>query len=147
MKKQTLCGVATSVLFLFFGRLPAFALSQQHLITVQVPFEFQVNEKLLPAGKYVIKRDSQNPQVLMIQCPERNVWVTVHTLQHSLWEQSAQTSLIFKEYGEKRFLSEIRVPARGEGYALIMSKTERRLAQAAKATNARATPGGAATNN
>ena len=147
MKKQILYCIAVSALFLFFGRLTASALSLEYLMTVQVPFEFQVNEKMLPVGKYHIKRDPQNPQILLIQCPEQNIWVTIHTLQHSLSEQPAQTSLIFKEYEGKHFLSEVRVLGRGDGYALIQSKAERRLAQSAKAKNTRAIPNSAAANN
>jgi len=150
MKKQTLYRIAVSVLFLFFGRLPASALSPEYLITVQVPFEFQVNGKLLPAGEYVIKRDPQMPQLLLIQCPEQNIWVTVHTIPHSLSGQPARTSLTFKQYGEKRFLSEVKVLGRGDGYALIKSKAERRLARIAEAKTIHATraiPNSATTNN
>ena len=150
MKKQSLYRIAVSVLFLSFGRLPASALSLEYLTTVQIPFEFQVNEKLLPAGKYVINRDPQTPNFLLIQCPEQNIWVTVRTIPRSLPEYPAQTSLIFTGYGAKRFLSEVRVLGRGDGYALIKSKAERRLAQSAKASTIQATqaiPGSGATNN
>jgi hypothetical protein len=70
MKKQTLYRIAVSVLFLFFGKLPASAQSNEYLMTIQVPFDFQVNEKLLPAGKYVIKPNPQTPQILLIQLNE-----------------------------------------------------------------------------
>lgn len=139
MKKQTLYCIAVSVLFLFFGRLTASALSIEHLVTVQVPFEFQVNEKMLPAGKYLIKRDQQNPQILVIECPEQNIWVTIHILQHRLSEQHAQTSLIFNEYEGKHFLSEVKILERGDRFTLIKSKTERRLAQVAKEKSIQAT--------
>jgi len=147
MKKQTLYYIAVVALFLFIGRLPASAVSPEYLMTVQVPFEFQVNEKLLPAGNYVIKRDPQTPQILMIQCPEQNIWATVHTIPHSLSEGTVRTSLIFKEYDEKYFLSEVRVLGRGDGYALTQSKAERRLAQIAKAKTSRAVPNSATANN
>ena len=147
MKKQTLYRIAVSVLFLSFGRLPASALSLEYLTTVQIPFEFQVNEKLLPAGKYVVKRDTHSPQLLLIQCPEQNIWMTVHTIPHRLSGQPARTSMVFMEYGEDHFLSEIKVLGLGDGYALIKSKSERRLAQIAKAKAIQANPNGTTTNN
>ena len=126
MKKQTLYCIAVSVLFLFIGRGPALAQSEEYVMTVQVPFEFQVNGRLLPAGKYVIRRFAQDPLILLIQCPEQKIWATVHTIPHSLSEPSPRTSLIFYEYGEKHFLSEVRVLGQGEGYA-IETRAERRM--------------------
>jgi len=133
MKKQTLYHIAVLVLFLFFGSLTASA-HPEFLMTVQVPFDFQVNEKLLPAGKYEIQRDPQNPRILVIQNPEQKIWVTFHTIPHSLSKKPAQTSLLFTEYCAKRFLSEVKVLGREDGFALTKSKAERRLAQIEKAT-------------
>ncbi len=150
MKKQTLYRIAVSVLFLLFGSLPASAQSQENVMTFQVPFEFQVNEKLLPAGKYVIKRDPQMPKFLQIQSTEQNILVVVNTIPLTLLKEPARTSLTFKKYGEKHFLSEVKVLGRGDGYALFKSKTERRLAQIAESKTVktiRAIPGGATTNN
>lgn len=147
MKKQTLYHIAVSVLFLFIGRLPASALSPEYLMTIQVPFEFQVNEKVLPAGKYLIKRDPQAPLLLLIQCPKQNVWVTVHTIPHSQSGPPNQTSLMFQSYGEQHFLTEVRVAGYENGYALIKSKDEQRLAQIEKAKGSRAIPNSATMNN
>src|SRR5215510_7800002 len=147
VNKQTLYRVAVSVLFLFFVRLAASAQSHEYLMTIQVPFDFQVNEKQLPAGKYVIRRDPQMPQVLLIQGPGRNIWVAVQTIPHSLSEQSTRTRLIFKEYGSNRFLSEVNAPVRGERYVLIKSRAERRLAQVDKEKAIHATSKSSTTNN
>ncbi|MGH9853607.1 MAG: hypothetical protein ACREBD_27525 [Blastocatellia bacterium] len=147
MKNQTLYRIAVSVLFLLFGSLPASAQSHENLIKVQVPFEFQVDEKLLPAGKYVIRRDPQAPKFLRIQSTEQNILVIVNTIPLTLSKHPARTSLIFKKYDEKYFLSEVKVAGRGDGYALFKSKTERRLAQIEKAKTISAAPNGATTNN
>src|SRR5262245_55595310 len=147
MKKQTLYRVTVSILFCFFCRLPASAQSYQNLMTIQVPFDFQVNERQLPAGKYIIKRDSRTPQILLIQCPERDIRVVVQSILHSLSEQPRWTSLIFKAYGEKRFLSEVKVMGREDKFVLIKSKAERRLAQIEKEGAIHAIPSGATTNN
>ncbi len=147
MNKQTLYRIAVSVLFLLFGSLPASAQSQEYGMTFQVPFDFQVNEKLLPAGKYVIKRDPQMPKFLQIQSTEQNILVIVNTIPLTLSKQPTRTSLTFKRYGKKRFLSEMKVLGREDGYALFKSKTERRLAQIAESKTIQAVPNSAATNN
>lgn len=147
LKKQTFYRIAVSVLFLFFGSLPAFAQSLENLMTVQVPFDFQVGEKTFPAGKYVIKRDPQTPQLLQIHCPERNIAVIVYTITLNLPKESARTSLTFKEYGEKHFLSEVRVVGRGVGYELTRSKAEHQLARKTEPKTLHAIPKATSRNN
>lgn len=144
MKKQTLHQIAVSVLFLFFCCLPTQGQSLEPLMTIEVPFDFQVNEKVLPAGKYVIKRDSQSPQLLLIQCAERKIMMTVHTMPLDLSKQQARASLTFNEYGEKHFLSEVKFAGYGYGHSLFESKAERKLAQA---TKTKITPNGDSANN
>lgn len=147
LKKQTLYRIALPVLFLLFGSLSASAQSLENLMTIQVPFDFQVGEKSLPAGKYVIKRDPQMPKLLLIQCPEQNILVAVYTITLDLPKEPARTSLTFKEYGEKHFLTEVKVQGRGVGYALTRSKAEQKLAQGANAKTIRAIPSSASRNN
>ena len=130
MKKQILYHIAASILILFIGRMPVSAQSREFLTTFQVPFDFQIGGKLLPAGTYVVKRDPQMPQVLRINCPERKLWMIFQTIPHNLTEQAFQSSLIFKKYGPTLFLSEVKVLERGEGFTLIRSKAERRLSHA-----------------
>jgi hypothetical protein len=140
MKKQLLYRIAASILFLFLVRLSASAQSHEYVMKVNVPFEFQVNGKTLPAGDYVIRRDLTTPDLLRIQSPERNIWVSVHTIPHRDWEERSRPCLIFNKYGENHFLNEVRTPARSEGYVLIKSKAERRQEQVAKAEIIHAVP-------
>ncbi|MGH9851117.1 MAG: hypothetical protein ACREBD_14860 [Blastocatellia bacterium] len=102
-------------------------------MTIQIPFDFQVGAKLLPAGKYVIKRDPQTPQLLLIQGAEQNTLVTVHTITLDLSQEPARPGLTFRGYGKQRFLAEVKILGRGVSYALLKSKAERRLARLAEA--------------
>ncbi len=147
MKKQIPYCIAVLILVLFFGSMPASAHSLEHLMTIQVPFDFQVNEELLPAGKYDIKRDPQMPQVLLIRCAERNISVMVHVISLNLSKEPTRTSLTFKEYGRKHFLSEVKVLERAIGYTLTRSKAEHRLAKLAKAKTIHTISKGNPTNN
>lgn len=146
MKKQAFYQIAATTLFLFVCSLPVSAQSLENLMTVQIPFEFQVGEKSLPAGKYVIKRDPQLPKFLQLQCPERKISVTVYTIPLNLPKEPARTSLTFMEYGEKHFLSEVKIWGRDVGYALVRSKTEHRLAQSLRTKTLRTIPNNPANN-
>lgn len=147
MKKQTLFGIVVSALFLFFGNLPVSAQSQENMMTVQIPFDFLLNEKLLPAGKYLIKRDQQAPQILMIYSRDKNIGMIMQSIPHSLPENRIPTSLVFTKYDDQYFLSEVRLPERGKTYTLSKSKAERRQAQIAEKRTINATPKVAATSN
>jgi hypothetical protein len=114
------------------------------MVRAQVPFDFQVNGQLLPAGDYIIKRDSQEPKRLLILSSEQKLMVIINTIPHSLSKSPARTSLLFRSYGKQHFLAEVRVAGNEYGYALIKSKAERRLAQAAEA---KAKSSDAATSN
>jgi hypothetical protein len=147
MKQQTLYRIAVLGLFLFLGGLLVPAQSMEKMMTVQVPFDFQVNEKLLPAGEYVIKRDPQVPRLLLIQCPQRKISVGVYTIPLSLSKPLTRASLTFTDYGEKRFLSEVKILSRDLGYELIKSKAEQRLAQLAEVKTIHAIPKSTPANN
>lgn len=147
MKKQALYCIALNVLCLFILRAPVAAQSMEQLLTVEIPFEFQINEQQLPAGKYVIKRSPQMPQVLLLQSPSQNTLVMVQTTTLELTKEAGQPGLLFKGYGTARFLAEIKVAGSGNCYTFPKSKTERRLAQLSEAKIIRTRLGGMAAHD
>jgi hypothetical protein len=132
MKKQTLYSIVAAVLILSLGSAAASA-QRGSVFTFQVPFEFQAQGKTLPAGKYTVRRDPMTPGLLRIQNYDQNLWLSVYTVPHRLSEDPAETCLVFKGYGEKRFLTEVKVLGLGDGYELIKTKAQRREEQIAKA--------------
>lgn len=135
MKNSMLYVIAMAVLAVICGARTTSAQSLETLLTIKAPFEFQVGDKLLPAGQYTIKRDRQTPQLLMLQGAEQRTLVVVQTIVRELWQEPARSGLSFKSYGEQHFLAEVRVVGRGVSYALIPSKAERRLARLTEANN------------
>lgn len=129
MKKTMLYSVAMSMLVLFCCGLPASAQSLERLMTAQIPFDFQVGEKQLPAGEYTIKRDPRMTGLLVLEGQRRQTLVTVYSFPLHQPKESDRLSLIFKEYDGTHFLAEVKIAERGYGYALAKSKTERRLAK------------------
>ena len=130
MKKRMLYCFLGAGLYLLLGAGAASAQSLETLMTVQAPFDFQINDRRMPAGEYVIRRDPQAPQFLQLHCSKRRVTAIVHVMPLHLAAYPTKDSLAFREYGDKRFLSEIRVAKYGNGYALLRSKAERELARA-----------------
>jgi hypothetical protein len=143
MKRQLIGRVAMPLLLLAFSVLPAFAQSADNLLTVQVPFAFYAGETLFPAGEYVFKRLTQTPNVLVLERPgDSGEMVSVVVLTHAveLVEDPVRSGLIFRDYGEKRFLAEVKASGRGSRYLLSRSKTEVNVAQTAAARILHAVP-------
>lgn len=130
MTKQTLCRVAITVIFLFIGVLTVQAQPAERLFTLRIQFDFQVNETVLPAGEYTFSRIPQIQNLIVIEDQSRKLAMTVLTNPVQESEDPVQNSLTFNEYGEKRFLVELKGGWRNCKYTLIKSKTERKLAQA-----------------
>ena len=147
MKQQTFYRIAFALLFLCCGGLSASAQSTHSLMSAQIPFEFQVNKKVLPAGRYEVKRDPLRPQLLLIQSRERKAGagVLVATLDRA--QELTQSRLIFKEYGGKRFLAGVWSRELALKYALPVSKTERKLRHLAEAITINAIPDGSPAHN
>lgn len=139
MKKQTFYRLAVLAFLLCGGKLLVAAQPAQPLMTVQIPFEFQIKEKVMPAGRYVIKRDLHR-QLLRIQCREQNASMIVFTDTIGLWQESSPARLIFREYEGKHFLAEVWSPELATKYELTMSKAESRLKHLAKARIIRLVP-------
>src|SRR5690242_13294204 len=113
MKIRMLYHIAVAVLFLVVGSLSASAQSQESQMMVRVPFDFQVGKTQLPAGKYVVKRDSQASSLLRIQSLDRKVSVVINTIPHTVALKQNQGSLVFNEYDQKHFLSDVRFSGYG----------------------------------
>ena len=130
MKFATLTFTATLLM------VPAMAVAQlgpsNHIVT-EVPFQFMVDNRAVPAGTYVVKQVYEGPLMLAIE----NTSAKVHVV-FLVTEEKAQTgqgtSLIFHQYGGRYFLSGIRL-SEGIIERLSESKAEAEL-RARNATTA-----------
>ena len=123
MKKQTLSA------FILIGLILAAAFAAQAQTTrplvVNVPFDFVVGKKTLPAGRYTVKRFiSNNDKLLLVQSADGR---TVQSIQTSEIEASAAADvaqLKFHRYGDKYFLFQIWTPGTQVGRELPKSQLE-----------------------
>lgn len=100
-------------------------------LQANVPFDFQIAGKLMPAGKYVIH---QSNGVLSL----RGLTGGVFSITRPASRPTAQTTaaLDFNRYGDTYFLKKVWVPDSSEGWALPISTREKELARAGPVDNA-----------
>ena len=93
----------------------------------QVPFEFVVANKIVPAGECVVQVATMDGNTLMI----RNAGSKVSLFSPSFRTESKQGAphyaLVFKQYGDRYFLKGIKLRGSKIAYRLPESKAEAEL--------------------
>ena len=118
-----------AVVLMIAASVPTKAQSLQYKLTANIPFDFTVLDKKLPAGKYSIGRaqNSNGDQVIQIVSADGQENVSRLTIPVITSEPAKEGVLVFHQYGDEYFLYEI-WPAGGHtGRALPKSRTERDL--------------------
>ena len=117
MKKQALMVLMTLSLFVSLVAVSARAQSNMHL-KFNIPFEFSVRNKILPAGEYRVKYVAQT--ALMIQSADSTTSQIFLVNSTTLGTRRNEASLIFNQYGDRYFLCTIWT---GGGDSLDLMKT------------------------
>jgi hypothetical protein len=78
------------------------------VIQVNIPFEFQAGNRILPAGEYRIERLSAEMEgIQLIRQSDGKAATLVTTLPSESKDESAPPRLIFDRYGNEYFLAQI----------------------------------------
>ncbi|HEY3039732.1 MAG TPA: hypothetical protein VGJ66_13415 [Pyrinomonadaceae bacterium] len=128
MKKQAFGILTMFGLLLVVTAVSVHAQSKRSIINI--PFNFNVGQKTLPAGEYTVeplRKDSQT------------VWLVENRSQHasvlftttSVWtsETKEETKLVFNRYGDQSFLSQIWTAGDNSGRELPRRRSELQLAK------------------
>ena len=121
-------GLFAAVLMIGMG-VSAQAQTLQYKVTANIPFDFTITDKKLPAGKYSIVRaqNSNGDLVLQISSADGQQQLSRLTIPVVARDVVKQGVLVFRQYGDEYFLSEI-WPAGGQtGRAFPKSRAEREL--------------------
>ncbi len=107
-------------------------LSAQSLrLTANVPFEFTVSNKTLPAGDYSVLSASE-PYILRIQNDATNTGALAMTGSAGDYSgPGGQAKLVFNRYGNHYFLAQVWGGYSGIGHQLPRTRSERELAKTA----------------
>jgi hypothetical protein len=104
-------------------------------IVAQVPFEFMVANKTVPAGEYVVQALTMDGNTLVIRNTEAKVGLLSRSSQSEGKQDASNYALVFNHYGDRYFLSGIKLEGSKITYRLPESKVEAELrAQNASAT-------------
>lgn len=125
ISRRILSIFTTLVLFATLVAASASARTSRSLV-VQIPFDFNIAGKTLPAGKYVVERSTlASAEGLSLRSVDRNLgaFVLTSTVQ-SNWRQS-DSRLVFNRYKGQYFLSQFWTSGEAIGRELIKSDRER----------------------
>ncbi len=101
------------------------ALAQDCAVRANVPFDFTVGSKLLPAGSYTITRANNN--VIDINNWDKGTSAISSSYPNSYQASNVHPVLVFDKYGGEYFLREVRGGLSGMNVDLPLSKSEERL--------------------
>ena len=126
MKKQAYTLIAMVVLV---GSMAVAAQAQTGRGTqliANIPFEFRVGSKTLPAGEYTVSR--LNPAfshpILQLRSRDGRANILVH-MQGVIGKEQENTTLIFNRYGNQYYFSQVWVGGDNSGLEAPKSRAER----------------------
>ena len=111
-------------------------------VVADVPFEFSVGYKTLPAGGYIVQTVASAGNALLIQSTDAKSSALRLSEATAPMKNKTHARLIFHRYGERYFLAEVWSGANIPGRQLLKSQEERAMQQelANIATNGNAAP-------
>lgn len=136
MRKQLLKALATISFLIAVAIVPVSTQAQTlaHRVRANIPFDFIVADKTLPAGEYYISRTQQysGDDVVTIATVNGRALVVQMTSGTQVLTPKKRGVLIFNRYGNQHFLSQVWVAGSNLGRVLRQSHSERELERAAK---------------
>ena len=117
-----------AVMLVVLSSLAVAQMNSASKIVTQVPFQFTVANKVIPAGRCVIQAGiTSDGKTLMIRNAEGKVTLFSTFSRSDAREIASSYSLVFKQYGDRYFLSGIKFEGTKMAYWLPEGKVEREL--------------------
>ncbi|HKS26345.1 MAG TPA: hypothetical protein VJS44_00935 [Pyrinomonadaceae bacterium] len=140
MKKQIFKAATMFIGIIALALVSAIASSAQNQrsITVNIPFDFTVKGKTLPAGEYILSRGSAADRTgLVIARRDSEASAVVLTMPVESRESQSESRLVFNRYGERYFLSQVWIAGDSQGRELFKSNRESSMEMELARSNAR----------
>ena len=103
MKHMSVFAVAVCLLAGVVGNGTVSA--QDHAAKATIPFNFNVGNRSVPAGTYLITSSTTNPKVVVIRSQDGNIDLLSLTQEDD--RRSDTSKLVFTKYGDQYFLHEV----------------------------------------
>ena len=128
MRKRFFSAALTCGLLAAVAVATAYAQMPGTTLRTNIPFDFTIRGKTLPAGVYEIRRVTDQPDVLAISSiDDRHERVMVNTEPVEARKIPGKGVVEFHRYGDSYFLSEIFTGGEQTGRELRLSRQERDL--------------------
>ena len=127
MKRQV---YTTTILILFVVLIGVTRTDAQTRLTANVPFNFNVGGKILPAGHYSICfiNTSSDKRVLQLVRSEGGAAILIQTTD-VVGKPDETAKLEFNRYGNQYFFAQVWLPSDGIGMQARKSEQEKRIAR------------------
>src|SRR5262249_7784564 len=103
--------------------------AQEARVKANIPFDFVVGNKVLPAGEYIVSPEGGTNQAIVIRAEEGDSFALATTHACSASSASSSTKLVFQLMGGQYFLSQIWTAGYDQGRQLPKSRTELQMAK------------------
>jgi hypothetical protein len=131
MRNSNLKIVVALVLLALVTAWPSLAQSVTTLAKAEIPFDFVVGQKTLPAGQYEIcPGNKTNKDILWIKKADSRATANVVTFGRNIKRQQAGPYLVFNRYGNQYFLSQVWTEFDQVGRQAAKSAQEKEMIQA-----------------
>ena len=127
MRKQVVRGITmlTMIVAIAFATAVVSAQAQSaHTVVSNIPFEFIVADKTLPAGEYQVNRALGNALTIRTSNGDASASRLTNEIQPN---KDKRARLVFHRYGDRYFLAEVWTGAGDVGRQLLKSRQERAI--------------------
>jgi len=120
MKRIKVFAIAGCLLASFAA---AGTVSAQDHVKAKIPFNFNVGDRWVPAGTYILTSEVTDPKVIFIRSEDGKI--TLLSVTESDDPRSGAAKLVFTKYGDQLFLHEILCSVCGINVEFPSSKHEK----------------------
>jgi len=108
--------------------------AQENAVKANIPFDFVVGNKVLPAGEYLVTAQGSANQAILIRSTDRKSTAMTVTFSCTSASPSKDTKLVFHTLGGRYFLSQVWAQGYSQGRELRKSSAEIEMARNQKDT-------------
>jgi len=131
VKKQVLTVLTMSSLLVTLAVVPVFGGVLDHRMRANVPFDFIVGDKTLPAGTYTISKPTLSGTLWIENVDSGESTIVMSTVVNNGVRPNDETKFVFTRYADQYFLDQVWVVGDVSGDKLVKSRAERQLAKLA----------------
>lgn len=115
-----------ALMLLFVPLIAVGQMKPTERIVTQVPFKYMVGDAAMPAGECIVLLANENNSVLLVGNRDAKHWVYAPATS-DLGKKASEAALTFHRYGDRYFLTEVRVGNSRSIYTFKPTKLEKEL--------------------